>query len=208
VSRVGQDIPCAEACTILLTRKVKLLVTSRPNTPSGDEFWRQSVDPQSIQLMGENGPELETISAGIGLVPREKVNQFNQIRIIRGIEDDTRIALQQRLDIMRIRTYLWVALVFLELESNAGVSRSKLLRVVDTISATVEDAYERILAHTKDTAQTLKLLHIIVGAMRHLTLDEMKLRSPFTDLVPASKILTSTRELLFKGQYETFVVCL
>ncbi len=90
----------------IITSKVKFLVTSRPNTTVGDEIWRQSVDPQSIQFMGENGPELETITAGIGLIIREKVKQFNQIRIIRGIEDDTRITLQQRLDITSIRTYL------------------------------------------------------------------------------------------------------
>jgi len=116
----------------IITSKVKFLVTSRPNTTIVDKIWRQSVDAQSIQLMGANEPETETISAGIGLVIREKVNQFNQIRITRGIEDDTRVALQQRLDITSIRTYLYVVLVSLELESDAGVSKSKLLRVVDT----------------------------------------------------------------------------
>lgn len=156
---------CAESGRISLVRKiaqffsqgriiskVKLLVTSRPNTPIGDENWRQSVDAQSIQLIGENGPESETISAGKGLVIREKVDQFNQIRIIRGIEADTHIILQQRLDTIDNRTQSWVALMFLELESNAGVSNSKLLRVVDNNLATVEDAYERILAHGTDIA--------------------------------------------------------
>lgn len=158
-------------------------MTSRPNTPIGDEIWRQKVDPQSIQLMGENEQEMKAISAEISLVIKEKVKQFNQIRINHGIEDETDLALQQRLDTIENRTYLWVSLVFPELEVTAGASKSKLLRIVNNIPATVESAYERILANSKDLKQTWKLLHIVVGAMRPLKLFEMNLALSIDDSI-------------------------
>ena len=56
--------------------KLQFLVTSRPNTPIGDQFWQHNINPASIQLMGENESEIEAVSVEIGLLIEEKVKQF------------------------------------------------------------------------------------------------------------------------------------
>jgi ankyrin repeat domain-containing protein 50 len=155
------------------TARLKFIVTSRPNTPIGDAFWRHGQDPASIQLMGENETEMEAISVEIDLVIKEKVKQFNGLRRRRGVNDDAHVAIQEQLDNIDNRTYLWVSLIFPELEKNAGTPKNKLLKVIKTIPSTVDEAYERILAQSSDIDLAKKLLHIVVVAVRPLTLLEM-----------------------------------
>lgn len=160
---------------------LKLLVTSRPSTPIGDQLWRENIDPASIQLMGENEAEMEAISVEIELVIREKVKLFDKLRRHRGIEDNACEALLQRLLEVGNRTYLWVALIFPELERCAGLSEKKLLLAVQTIPTTIDDAYESILSRSTDLMQARKLLQIVLGAACPLSLDEMNIAFAITD---------------------------
>lgn len=185
---------CAEKSREALVRKftslfsnaqqgafLKLLVTSRPSTPIGDQLWREKVDPASIQLTGENEAEMEAIRIEIELVIRERVKQFDQLRRHRGIEDNACEALLQRLLQVENRTYLWVSLIFPELERCAGLSEKKLLQAVQTIPTTIDDAYESILSRSTDLKEARKLLQIVLGAERPLTLDEMNIALSMTD---------------------------
>lgn len=152
---------------------LKLLITSRPSTLIGDQIWRERVHPASIQLTGENEAEMEAISVEIDLVVREIIKQFNELRRYRGVDDSTHEALSDRLQQVENRTYLWIALIFPELERCAGQSKKKLLDIIRWIPVTMNDAYERILSRSTNLRGARKLLHIVLGAYRPLTLDEM-----------------------------------
>ena len=186
------------------TAKLQFLVTSRPNTPIGDQFWQHNIDPASIQLMGENQAEVEAISVEIGLVIEEKVKQFNNLRRRKGIDDDTHIWILDHLNSIEHRTYLWVSLIFPELERYAGLSQKKLLAVIRTIPSTVDEAYEKILARSNDYEQARRMLHVVVAANRPLTLAEMNValaisphhcRTEEIDLEPDVSFQVTVREL-------------
>lgn len=129
---------------------LKLLVTSRPSTAIGDQIWHGKIDPTSIQLTGENEAEMEAISVEIDLVVREKIKQFHGLRLFRGIDDSAHEVLTERLLTVENRTYLWIALIFPELERCAGFSENKLLAVIQNLPKTVHDAYEGILSRSTD----------------------------------------------------------
>lgn len=160
---------------------LKLLITSRPSTPIGNQLWRENIDPASIQLMGENEAEMEAISTEIELVIREKVRWFNQLRRYRGIEDNACEALLQRLLQVENRTYLWISLIFPELDRCAGLSEKKLPQAVQTIPTTIDGAYESILSRSTDPKEAKTLLQIVLGAERPLALDEMNIALYMTD---------------------------
>lgn len=109
---------------------LKVLITSRPSTPIGDEIWRGKIDPASIKLTGENELEMEAIRSEIDLVIREKIKHFGELRKYRGIEDSAHEILLDHLLQVDNRTYLWVILVFPELERIAGSSEKKLLEAI------------------------------------------------------------------------------
>jgi len=208
---------CAEKSREALVRKLtslfsnarqgaslKLLITSRPSTPIGDQLWRGNIDPASIQLMGENEAEMEAISVEIELVIRERIKQFEQLRRHRGIEDNACEALLQRLLQVENRTYLWVSLIFPELERCAGLSEKKLLHAVQTIPTTIDDAYKSILSRSTDLEEARQLLKMVLGAERPLTLDEMNIALSTTngccfvedlDLEPPKSFRTTVRDL-------------
>jgi hypothetical protein len=123
--------------------------------------------------MGENERGIKAISTEIGLVIKEKIRQFNGIRRRRGVADDARTAIQEQLDRINNRTYLWVSLIFPELEKNEGLAKHNLMNIIDTIPSTADEAYERILVRSSDPALAKRLLHIVVAAVRPLTLAEM-----------------------------------
>ena len=153
--------------------KLKFILTSRPDSAIGDALWSENRNVASIQLMGENENELEAIRSEIDLVIKKRVKQFYDLRSRKGVDDDAHIAIQEQLDKIENRTYLWVALLFPELERNAGIAKAKLLKIIQAMPSTINEAYEGILARSSDTVQAEKLLHIVVAAVRPLTLTEM-----------------------------------
>lgn len=208
---------CQEASRTALLRKfaaffsnkqrkgfLKLLVTSRPSTSIGDQIWRGKVDPTSLRLMGESEAEMQAISVEIELVIREKIKQFAALRLYRGIQDGADETLLKRLLQVENRTYLWVALIFPELERYAGFSERKLLEAIQTIPTTINEAYERILSRSTDLGQARKLLKLVLGAVRPMTLDETNIALSMTDdslcmddldLEPPTTFRTTVRDL-------------
>ncbi|KAG7152808.1 Vegetative incompatibility protein HET-E-1 like [Verticillium longisporum] len=73
------------------------------------------------------------------------------------------------------RTYLWLHLVWDELNNSSKRTKKAFLKKIDSLPSTVEEAYEKILTRhgsgQRQEAETL--LHIVVGARRALTLREM-----------------------------------
>ena len=156
-----------------LLKKLKIVMTSRPNTPTGVAIWRHGVDPMSIQLTGERDVESRAISGEIDLYVNEKIRVFNDLRRHRQINDDAHEILKQKISSIENQTYLWVALIFPELEKNAGLSKLRLMRIIDQIPTTVQEAYEKILSRSLDHERARNLLHLVIAALRPLTLIEM-----------------------------------
>ena len=59
-----------------------------------------------------------------------------------------------------------------EIKNTLGQTRKKLLKVVDTLPKTVEEAYKKILARCEQK-EARRVLQIIVAAQRPLTLSEI-----------------------------------
>ncbi len=165
-----------------INTRLKFLITSRPNTTIQNEITRRSrLDLESIQLVGENETEMKAIATEINLVIRARVEEFRLLRSRRKIHDHAHIAVQKQLDNIDNRTYLWVALIFPELEDNTGLAERKLLNIIKIIPNTVDEAYEKILAKSSNTAQAKKLLHIVVAAVRPLTVAEINVALSIQD---------------------------
>ena len=152
---------------------IKVLMTSRPNTPIGNAIWEHGMNSASIQLTGEREVESQAISEEIDLYIADKLRHFEALRQYRGIRDDAHQTLHDKLKIIENRTYLWVSLIFPELESHAGVSKTNLLGFIKQVPTTVQEAYEKILSRSLDSRRARILLHIVVAAYRPLTLVEM-----------------------------------
>ena len=94
---------------------------------------------------------------------------------------------------MTHRRYLWLTLVFDIIRKVIRLKSRKLNEIIETITPTVESAYEAILAKFEeiDQQQAQKLLHIIITATRPLTLGKMNIalaveehQCSFDDLEP------------------------
>jgi hypothetical protein len=83
--------------------------------------------------------------------------------------------LRREIDKVDNRTYLWVSLIFPELQDNAVCEESELLQIFKTLPKTVEEAYEAILSRSTNVERARKLLSIIMAATRGLTLKELKI---------------------------------
>ncbi|KAF2466034.1 uncharacterized protein BDR25DRAFT_359824 [Lindgomyces ingoldianus] len=115
-------------------------------------FSRITRNPPTIRLAGEE--ESEKISREIEIIMKAKVRE------IAG-EHYT-----------KIRTYLWLHLTLDEVKHALGTTEKKLLKVIDILPRSVEEAYEKILARCTEK-EGRKLLQIIFVAQRPLTLSEI-----------------------------------
>ena len=183
---------------------VKFVITSRPYAMIGHTLWKNYRQVSSVKLTGEGDRETSMIQKEISLVISSKVQQFHERRQQKVIGDDTHQAILEQLARIENRTYLWVSLIFPELERNVWSSRAELLRVIKTIPSTVKEAYERILSFSKDMKKANKLLHFVLAAERPMTLREMNTALAITDgctsaeeleLEPESSFPDTVREL-------------
>ncbi|PSN58669.1 hypothetical protein BS50DRAFT_510002, partial [Corynespora cassiicola Philippines] len=161
-------------CDRFLTKPIresslKFLVTSRPYNDIEYEFSGLTENVPTIRLAGED--ESERISEEIGIVIDAEVKE-----IAGGckLNDRLRSALHTRLCEIPNRTYLWLYLTLDEVSSkiSKGKTEKRLLTIINTLSSTVEEAYEKILANC-DEKEARKILQIIVASRRPLTVSEI-----------------------------------
>lgn len=154
------------------TFQLKFLVTSRPYLDIEKQFC------PTIRLHGEK--ESEAISREINIVIKERVSQIGQQRLL---DESERSTLETELLSIPHRTYLWLKLIMEAISDEIRLSKKKLRAVVGTLPTTVEEAYDAILSRVKegDKKTVQKLLHIIVAAIRPLTLREMNIALAIED---------------------------
>ena len=158
--------------------KVKFLMTSRPYAYIKREFQDLKSKMPMIHLSGEEEAEVEKISQEISIVVRKRVEDIGKQRLLEYHECDF---LQTQLETVKNRTYLWVQLTLDVIASSPGFTRGNVLRSIHRIPQTVEDAYESILNRSPEVNKARRLLHIILGAARPLSLSEMSLALAIDD---------------------------
>ncbi|KAI8721955.1 NACHT domain-containing protein [Fusarium sp. LHS14.1] len=157
-----------------LTRRtntnLKFLVTSRPYVSIERGFHDIQTKLPVIRLQGEGQSESEKIAREIDLVVEARITQLcEKLRLARDAEKVMKMKMTQHTN----RTYLWVYLVFGELENCVSHSPTQIKEHIGNIPETVEDAYEKILSRSPDNSKARKLLHMVLAAKRPLRLKEM-----------------------------------
>jgi len=156
--------------------QLKFLVTSRPYFDIERKFASLTRHFPTIRLHGEK--ESEAISREIDIVIRFKVSELGQEL---ELGDSEQLALQDELLAMEHRTYLWLKLMVDVIRGEIDPTKKRLKEIINTLPATVDQAYESILLQAKDQKRAQKLLHIIVAARRPLTLKEMNIALTIED---------------------------
>ena len=149
------------------TTRLKMLTTSRPDAKIRHTIRQHGVDdPESFLLMGENKGEMDSIASEIAIFIKSRVAKVRNFRYQDGIYDDADRALEKKLASIQNQNYLWVALIFPELEENASLAQKDLLNLVHNIPTSVDKAYEKMLRRAADPLRARKLLNIVVAAAR------------------------------------------
>ena len=155
-----------------LQTRLKFLVTSRPYVDIERAFHSQIEDIASINLRGED--ESEKISKEIDLVICERVPQICHARRP-PISPEVQEALISCLMKFEHRTYLWLYLILDVIQKSLESTKFRLERLINTLPRSVADAYEKMLRRIDEehVQEARCLLHLVVGAVRPLTLSEM-----------------------------------
>ena len=148
--------------------KIKFLLTSRPYNQITSEFQGLVKAFPQIRIPGEE--ESERISQEVNYVVKCRVQQLaEEYEFTNDIESH----LKQRLLEISHRTYLWVYLVFDYLKQGFKKTKKGIDTIISTLPESVNQAYEKILNRSKEEHRVRKVLSIILGAARPLTLQEM-----------------------------------
>ncbi|TLD17323.1 uncharacterized protein PgNI_01055, partial [Pyricularia grisea] len=149
-------------------KSLKILLTSRPYQGTIQHIQKLENSFPNIRIKGED--DSETISEEINAVIEHRVNQ------IHNLDTTLKKHLEERLKGIKHRTYLWLYLVLHHLEETTF---KRTLRGIDsaiqTLPATVNEAYEKILSRSSDPAKARKTVLILLAAYRPLTLHEMQI---------------------------------
>jgi ankyrin repeat protein len=188
---------------------LKFLATSRPYAHIQREFQLLKNALPTIHLSGEGEVEANKIEQEINLVIQRRVEEIGAKL---ELENHERSFLRQELLLIPNRTYLWVTLIFDMVEKTLSYTNKRLREMIKTLPRTVDEAYERILNQSPDKEKARKLLHLVVGAVRPLTVSEMRMalavdpaHSEYAslDLEPEARFAKTVRNLC--GLFVTIV---
>ncbi|KAM0344763.1 hypothetical protein ACHAPU_007136 [Fusarium lateritium] len=151
--------------------KLKYLLTCRPYDQLMTKFRGMLDRFPNIRIPGEE--ESETIAQEVNHVITRRVNQLSTEQ---RLSTEIRNHLEQRLQEITHRTYLWVYLVFNYL-SNEVIKKTQkgVEAAIATLPMSINEAYQQILNKTTGAPLVRKVLKIILAANRPLTLSEMNI---------------------------------
>ncbi|KAK3937769.1 ankyrin repeat protein [Diplogelasinospora grovesii] len=151
--------------------KVKFFLTSRPYTYIENKFRDLATKPQYIHIPGEEEETVDEISREIDAVVRARVKRFAEAK---KLEPDLEKCLLGELMKNKGRTYLWVYLVFKDLETQPLPNDEEDIKeMFSQLPTSIAEAYERSLNHSSDPRQAEKALKVLLAAERPVTLAEM-----------------------------------
>lgn len=146
--------------------RLKILLLSRPYVYIEEELHH----PLKIRMKLED--ESVLTRADVELVIRNRVRRFGTKR---NISNQVQEGLIYRLTRDAGQTFLWASLVLSDLESSLRASETKLLDLISQIPPTLNATYEKILRKSKSPKDVQRILRIIIGAVRPLSLAEMNI---------------------------------
>ncbi|KAH6716446.1 hypothetical protein BKA61DRAFT_548460, partial [Leptodontidium sp. MPI-SDFR-AT-0119] len=183
---------------------LKLLLTSRPYEHIRSEVSLKLKAPMaSIHLQGDCGRTADKIAQEIKLVVNSRINETAEFF---RLEPDESQLIREQLESVPNRTYLWVTLIFDGLmDKKSGITKGDIMDMTKTLPQGVYDAYEKILNKSQDREKAKRLLHLILGAKRPLSLSEMSVALAFKgqqscddvakNIIPESRIQGTIRDL-------------
>lgn len=145
---------------------VRFLITSRPSlgiTYDFNSFWRDQLPLEESQ---------EGISKDVQTFIERRVDEIVKRC---GCTPRTKHFLEQSLYSRAGQTFLWVKVVLRCLETSLLASQKDFQNILSTLPQDLEEVYENFLRSipTQNQKSAAKILHILVGSPRYLTLDEM-----------------------------------
>ncbi|KAJ1325965.1 ankyrin repeat domain-containing protein 50 [Microdochium nivale] len=149
---------------------LKILITSRPYHQIRIGFHALESTQPTIHLSGESQDEVDKISREITIVIQQRIAQIGQQC---RLPEDMRRELAAKMSTFNNRTYLWVYLVFADMEKATHLSLDDFRRSIEKIPRTIEEAYDGILQRGRDGDQVRKVLDLVLAAERPLHLREM-----------------------------------
>lgn len=150
----------------------RFLFTSRPYNSITSQFDRlHDVVPSYVRILGED--QCEDISREVNLVIEHRVEKFAK-------EQKLHAELKKKLHDMLLeiehRTYLWVALLFDDLQYQVlKKTADGIESAIKRLPASVNDAYEKLLSRSTEHSTVRSALSFIIAATRPLTVLEMKI---------------------------------
>jgi len=147
---------------------VKFLITSRPNLSySHDSYW--SVSHQLAIDQGQGA-----YSDDIRRVIQHKVSEIVERR---GYSSKMKEFLEQTLYSKADRTFLWVHIILQALEKSLVASPREFESIIDRLPSDLESTYRSFLdgIPPENHIQVSKLIHLIIGSSRYMTLEEINL---------------------------------
>ncbi|CAN9215268.1 unnamed protein product [Alternaria alternata] len=145
---------------------IKFLVTSRPSL--GNSYNLTGLMKNRLPIEENQGNVSEDVKRVIRSKVGEIANRFH-------CDDETRDYLEQILYSKSDRSFLWLNMVLHSLERSPKASKRDFERIINTFPQNLEDTYSRSLRGilSEDRKDAEKILHLLIGSSRHLTLVEM-----------------------------------
>lgn len=163
--------------TVLSSRRngpLKFLVASRPYDDIHRGFNAIPSSLPIIRLRGED--QDDEISLEIDLVIKA---QAQRLAYDLNLKSQTKVDIENKILLMNHRTYLWLHFAIEDIYQTyrRSIRAENEIDVINMIPSSVEHAYEKILGRTsaRDTTVVKKILIIIVGARRPLTVGEISI---------------------------------
>ncbi|KAF3391660.1 hypothetical protein F1880_007668 [Penicillium rolfsii] len=150
---------------------LKCLLTSRPYEQILSKFNSLLRTFPNIHIPGEK--ESQKISQEVSSVIRYRVDQLAEEK---KLSSEVKCHLIAQLLKIPHRTYLWVYLIFDEMNATGFTKTATGVNsAIGTLPKTINDAYEQILSKSKEPLLARRALSMILAASRPLSLSEMNI---------------------------------
>ncbi|KAH6639236.1 ankyrin repeat-containing domain protein [Boeremia exigua] len=184
--------------------KLRFLLTSRPHSHiAAGLSGKLQTQLASIHIQGDQGPTAEAIVREIDLVLESRIKETADYF---SMDTDERALMSNQFRSVSNRTYLWISLTFSGLmDSKLGICKDDIMALTKKLPQSIHGAYEKILGRSPDPEKARRLLLIVLGARRPLSLTEIPIAIAFQDsdtgtstadaIIPQSRIRSHIREL-------------
>ena len=153
---------------------LKFIITSRPYAHISRQFVQGLGSLMSlIHLQGDSGPTADDITTEIKFLVDSRIKETAQSFNLTLEEHNL---LEERMNAVENRTYLWVTLLFdglMDDKRQVSFDADDIMNLTKTLPKSVDDAYQKILSKSADPEKARRIIHIVLGAIEPLSVAEM-----------------------------------